>query len=233
MFLYRLRILLQALWVAAVAADIDRLTAPLCHRLKWWLPHLPLLCRYPTVTSILIFGWILRWAATAMGDSEAMDDEYKCRTGWRKGVVVSWGKQVFNFSAPCSGGCEVRSSRVVMFECRYATDAEWVSHRQRKMNEQLESIEVLNICLRFRSLKSCLWRLKLSSNRVLKIEYDELKYNHQPILGMYLASIWSRFRPRSPSVNRKSWRRKKEAVLNWGAAKTNENGCKEGPYHAW
>ena len=76
-----------------------------------------------------------------------------------------------------------------MFECRYATDAEWVSHRQRKMNEQLESIEVLNICLRFRSLKSCLWRLKLSSNRVLKIEYDELKYNHQPILGMYLASI--------------------------------------------
>ena len=43
---------------------------------------------------------------------------------------------MFNFSAPCPGGCKVRSSRVVMFECRFAMDVEWVSHRQRKMNKQ-------------------------------------------------------------------------------------------------
>jgi len=61
----------------------------------------------------------------------------------------SAGVQVFNFSVPCPGGHEVGSSRVVMFERRFATDEEWVSRRQRKMNEQLELIEVLNVRLRF------------------------------------------------------------------------------------
>lgn len=64
-------------------------------------------------------------------------------------MVVGWDEQVSNFSAPRPGGREVGNSRVGKFERRFVTDAEWVSHRQRKMNEQLESIEVLNVRLRF------------------------------------------------------------------------------------